>query len=141
VIVIDTHVLLWWANLPNLLSTAADEAVTNADTVAVSAITAWEIAVLHHRHRIEIDGDSLSWMRDLEERRNLRILPVTIEIAPLAAKLHELCATQWIRSSPPPPSRMASRSSRKTSAFNGVVSSKRSGDYALTSCFANMPGV
>ena len=53
-IVIDTHVLLWWANSPRLLSTAADEAVTNADIVAVSAITAWEVAVLRHGHRIEM---------------------------------------------------------------------------------------
>jgi PIN domain nuclease of toxin-antitoxin system len=89
VIVIDTHVLLWWANSPHLLSTAADEAVTNADTVAVSAITAWEIAVLRGRHRIEMDGDLLPWMHDLEERRNLRVLPVTVEIATLAATLHQ----------------------------------------------------
>jgi PIN domain nuclease of toxin-antitoxin system len=89
VIVIDTHVLLWWANSPHLLSKAADEAVTNADAVAVSAITAWEIAVLHRRRRIEMSAHPLPWMRDLEERRDLRVLPVLIEIATLAASLHE----------------------------------------------------
>ena len=89
-IVIDTHVLLWWANSPRLLSTAADEAVTNADIVAVSAITAWEVAVLRHRHRIEMDGDLLSWMHDLEERRNLRVLPLTMPVAIIAAELQEV---------------------------------------------------
>lgn len=89
-IVIDTHVLLWWANSPHLLSKAADEAVTNADVVAVSAMTAWEIAVLHRRHRIEMPAAPLPWIRDLEERRNLRILPVVIEIATLAASVHEI---------------------------------------------------
>jgi len=90
VIVIDTHILLWWATSPHLLSTMADETVTNADTVAVSAITAWEIAVLHRRRRIKIARDPRPWMRDLEETRGLRILPVTIDIGIRAADLHEV---------------------------------------------------
>lgn len=89
-IVIDTHILLWWATSPHLLSTMADETVTNADTVAVSAITAWEIAVLHRRRRIKIARDPRPWMRDLEETRGLRILPVTIDIGIRAADLHEV---------------------------------------------------
>lgn len=60
-----------------------------AENLAVSAITAWEIAVLHRRHRIEIARDPLPWMRDLQETRGLLILPVTIEIGIRAATLHE----------------------------------------------------
>jgi PIN domain nuclease of toxin-antitoxin system len=89
VIVIDTHVLLWWANSPRLLSTAADDALLTADVVAVSAITVWEIAVLHRRRRILINRDALLWIRDLESTRNLVVLPITTEIGVRAAELHE----------------------------------------------------
>ena len=88
-IVLDTHILLWWATSPHLLSTTAEDAVMTAENLAVSAITAWEIAALHRRHRIEIARDPLPWMRDLEKTRGLLILPVTIEIGIKAADLHE----------------------------------------------------
>ena len=88
-IVVDTHVLLWWTNSPHLLSAAADDALATADVIAVSAITAWEIAVLRNRRRIEIERDVLLWLRELAAGRGLRVFPVTIEIAVRAAALHE----------------------------------------------------
>jgi PIN domain nuclease of toxin-antitoxin system len=87
VIILDTHVVLWWTNTPHLLSTAAADALRNSEIVAVSAITAWEVAMLHRRNRVEID-DPLSWIRDLEETRGLRVLPTTTAVALRAAELH-----------------------------------------------------
>ncbi len=89
-IVVDTHALLWWANANPLLSSAAEDAIANADFVAASAITAWETAILRHRRRIEIDRDVLPWLSDLTATRGLRILPITIEIGVLAAELHDI---------------------------------------------------
>ncbi len=89
-IVVDTHALLWWANADSLLSSAAEDAIANADFVAASAITAWETAILCNRRRIEIDGDVLPWLSDLSATRGLRILPITIEIGVLAAQLHDI---------------------------------------------------
>jgi PIN domain nuclease of toxin-antitoxin system len=44
-LLLDTHVLLWWlADDPQLAPTAA-EAIAEADVVAVSAASAWEIAI------------------------------------------------------------------------------------------------
>ena len=86
-IVLDTHVLLWWTNTPQLLSTAADDALTTADVVAVSAITALEVAILHRRKRIQIDDDPLSWIRDLGKARGLQVLPVTTEVGVRAGEL------------------------------------------------------
>ena len=86
-IVLDTHVLLWWTNNPQLLSTAADDALTTADVVAVSAITALEVAILHRRKRIQIDDDPLSWIRDLGKARGLQVLPVTTEVGVRAGEL------------------------------------------------------
>jgi PIN domain nuclease of toxin-antitoxin system len=87
VIILDTHVLLWWTNTPRLLSTAANDALKSTEIVAVSAITALEIAILHRRKRIEIDGNPLSWIRDLEKTRGLRVLRVTTRIGVRAGDL------------------------------------------------------
>jgi len=87
VIILDTHVLLWWTNTPHLLSTAAVDALRNSEIVAISAISAWEVAILHRRNRVEID-DPLSWIRGLEETRGLRVLPITTEVGLHAAELH-----------------------------------------------------
>jgi PIN domain nuclease of toxin-antitoxin system len=73
-----------------LLSSAAEDAIANADFVAVSAITAWETAILRNRRRIEIDRDVLPWLNDLTATRGLLILPITIEIGFLAAELHDI---------------------------------------------------
>lgn len=44
-LLVDTHVLLWALTDPQKLSSAADEALADPDTVVwVSAATAWEIA-------------------------------------------------------------------------------------------------
>ena len=49
VIVLDTHVLVWWASGDAELSSAAaqaiDETLANSEDVIVSCISAWEIAV------------------------------------------------------------------------------------------------
>ena len=89
-IVVDTHALLWWANADPLLSSAAEDAIANADFVAVSAITAWETAILRNRRRIEIDRDVLPWLSDLTATRGLLVLPLTIEIGVLAAEFHDI---------------------------------------------------
>lgn len=68
---------------------AAVDALRNSEIVGISAITAWEVAILHRRNRVEID-DPLSWIRDLEKTRGLRVLPITTEVGLRAAELHEI---------------------------------------------------
>ncbi|MGH7526289.1 MAG: type II toxin-antitoxin system VapC family toxin [Gemmatimonadales bacterium] len=43
-LLLDTHVLIWWDE-GGRLSTAARQAIAEADTVFVSAASAWEIAI------------------------------------------------------------------------------------------------
>jgi len=90
VIVLDTHVLVWWTNAHHQVSSGAQEAIESADVIAVSAITGWEAAVLARRRRIQIDRDALAWLHDLATAKNVRILPITLDIAVRAAEFHEL---------------------------------------------------
>jgi PIN domain nuclease of toxin-antitoxin system len=68
----------------------AQDAFETAETVAASAITAWEIAILHGRKRITLAADPIEWLRDLQETRGLRVLPITTAVGLRAAELHEI---------------------------------------------------
>jgi PIN domain nuclease of toxin-antitoxin system len=44
-LLLDSHILLWWLGDHARLSTGARKAITEAEIVYVSAISAWEIAI------------------------------------------------------------------------------------------------
>jgi PIN domain nuclease of toxin-antitoxin system len=91
VIVIDTHVLVWWATSGrDQLSQVARRAIVDADSVAISVITAWEVGILSVRRRIDIGPQPNDWLREVTEANSLTVLPVTIPIAARAAELHEI---------------------------------------------------
>jgi PIN domain nuclease of toxin-antitoxin system len=91
VIVLDTHVLLWWANgSTGLLSTPALTALDTARSesqVLVSAITAWEIAMLVQNGRIELAFDLDVWLNTVRAIDRLRFVPIDPEIAVASVRL------------------------------------------------------
>jgi PIN domain nuclease of toxin-antitoxin system len=82
VILLDTHALLWLAEAhPQLGDQArhvADEALAH-DDLGVSAITFWEVAMLHQRGRIQLLRPVDTWRRLLLDQ-GLREWPLTGEI-------------------------------------------------------------
>lgn len=85
-IVLDTHVLLWAIADSRKLSRAADAAIRRsrqAEGVAISAITLWELASLVARGRIRDYGTVENSVNRLIE--GVTIKPITPEIASLAA--------------------------------------------------------
>jgi PIN domain nuclease of toxin-antitoxin system len=86
-IVLDTHVLLWAIADSKKLSRAADAAIRRsrqADGLAISAISLWELAFLVARGRILSYGTVESSVNRLIE--GVTIKPITPEIATLAAQ-------------------------------------------------------
>ena len=86
-IVLDTHVLLWAVADSKKLSRAADAAIRRsrqADGVAISAITLWELASLVARGRIRDYGTVENSVNRLIE--GVTIKPITPEIAALATQ-------------------------------------------------------
>jgi PIN domain nuclease of toxin-antitoxin system len=80
VIVLDTHALVWWLGAERTrLSSVALETIERelaSGEVAVSSISAWEIAMLVHRNKLDLAMDVLDWLRAASEIENLRFLPV-----------------------------------------------------------------
>jgi PIN domain nuclease of toxin-antitoxin system len=85
VIVIDTHVLIWWLDgdqkrLPGAMVQVIEEARGN-DRLFASAISAWEIAMLVGRGRLELSVDVLDWLRAAGGMPGFRFVPVDHVVA------------------------------------------------------------
>ena len=86
-IVLDTHVWLWWAASTGDLSSRARGAVEQADELGVCAISCWEVAMLVVKERLRLDRDSLTFLRQALALPRVRLLALTPEAAVAAARL------------------------------------------------------
>ena len=86
-IVLDTHAWIWWHMSPDRLSEPARSAIDETDVFGVSAFSAWELAMLVERGRLELDRDVKAWVRQALGQARSVTIPVTPEIAASAALL------------------------------------------------------
>lgn len=78
-IVLDTHVWLWWISNPENLSTRAGQAIDQAiieKGIIISSISTWEIALLVDKGRLELSVDLRDWVRKTEDLPFVRFMPV-----------------------------------------------------------------
>jgi len=90
VIVLDTHVLLWWVNDPAALSPPAREAIggaLRANALFVSCISSWEIALLVERGRLQLALDVRDWLQRCEALPFLSFVPVDNALAVESTRL------------------------------------------------------
>jgi PIN domain nuclease of toxin-antitoxin system len=88
VIVLDTHAWVWWAaEAPRRLSARARRAIADAPSVGVSAISAWEVAMLVAKGRLDLDRDVLVWIRQALALPRVTLLPLTPEVAVRSTRL------------------------------------------------------
>lgn len=83
-IVLDTHAWIWWINDPGQLSNVARKAIDAAmakDSLHVSCISSWEVALLVQRGRIQLAIDVRDWIARCEAMPFLTFVPVTNDIA------------------------------------------------------------
>jgi PIN domain nuclease of toxin-antitoxin system len=85
VIVADTHAWIWWITQPRLLSPAAANAMSNG--FGIAAISCWEVAMLADKRRIELDIETLEWLRQAIAIPGTTLLALNIEIAARAGSL------------------------------------------------------
>lgn len=84
-VLLDSHVIHWWSAEPARLSRAAARAVSDADELAVAAITWFELAWLARRERIIVAVPIRSWLEALAEQ--VRTVDATPAIASTAVSL------------------------------------------------------
>ncbi len=88
-IVLDTHVWIWWVSEPGRLSSRADAAIASARQVGICPISIWEISTKEAKGKLSLDRDLDVWVRQALARPGAVLLELSPEIAILAGKLGE----------------------------------------------------
>jgi PIN domain nuclease of toxin-antitoxin system len=83
-ILLDTHVLIWWIASDPGLSKKASGLIKHElaeGEILVSSISAWEIAMLVERDRLLLGMDVAAWLALVTQIPRLRFVPVDMQIA------------------------------------------------------------
>ncbi len=87
-LLLDTCAIIWLADGGGAFpETTVVSLRANAGALYVSAISAFEIAVLHRKGRIELPKPPDRWFEDVNRHHGLNELPVTGKIAACSALL------------------------------------------------------
>ncbi len=89
-IVLDTHALVWWVTADPTLSKKAKTAIERelaGGQIIVSAISAWEIAMLAEQEKLVLSMDVSNWLATVSEIEAVRFLPVDVEISTKSVRL------------------------------------------------------
>ena len=91
-ILLDTHVWVWFVNQPDLLPAtvlAEIDAARDGAAVGVSCISTWEVFMLTKRGRLKFRVPTEVWVERCERLPFLRFIPVDNAIARAAVNLPE----------------------------------------------------
>ncbi len=86
-ILLDTHAWLWWHSNPELLGDAAALAIEqavkdkNENSIVISSISTWEIALLVEKKRLRLALETRDWIRKTESLPFVHFIPVDNTIA------------------------------------------------------------
>ncbi|PCJ47153.1 MAG: VapC toxin family PIN domain ribonuclease [Gammaproteobacteria bacterium] len=90
-LVIDTHVLIWFVNGSKELSATAkkaiDAVIAKEDEIIISSISAWEISMLIEKKRLVLSMDIESWLEQVEQIEGFRFMPVDNEVGHKSTRL------------------------------------------------------
>ena len=91
-IVLDTHVLVWWVNGGDELSTDARgeierEQAVDDGLILVSSISAWEIAMLVSRDRLTLTMNIDDWLETVGQIPAVRFVPVDNDVGVESTRL------------------------------------------------------
>ena len=89
-IVADTHVIIWDALKPDLLSPSAKNAIVEAnrlDGIIFCEISLWEIAMLMKKKRLSVDVSYQEFIRLVSESNKYIFKGINPEIAELSTQL------------------------------------------------------
>ncbi len=91
-IVLDTHVLVWWVSGSGRLSVRAKRAIDQSlrrGPVIVPTISVLEIVTAVRRGRLQLGSPLDQWLADLRALPELEFHPVSAEIAELAGSFDQ----------------------------------------------------
>ena len=80
---LDSHALLWWWFVPDRLSIAVRELLSNPATpVLVSAASVWELSLQHHQGKLPELSGAIADLPGLLQADGFEALPITLSHGP-----------------------------------------------------------
>jgi PIN domain nuclease of toxin-antitoxin system len=92
VILLDTHILVWWVSDDSKLSQKAKKLIESASKkqeIIISSISIWEICLLVKESRLKLATDLETWIQKLESIPFIRFIPIDNSIAMKSVFLNE----------------------------------------------------
>lgn len=89
-IVLDTHALVWWVSGDPQLSRPAQEAIETqreGGEILISAISAWEVAMLVKAGRLTLTIDAAAWLGIVARIPAIRFVPIDVRLSLLSVDL------------------------------------------------------
>lgn len=88
-ILLDTHIWVWWVHGDRALPAGVQASVElhSGEGIAVSAISCWEVAKLVERGRIELPLELHKWMPMALSGYGVTVIPISPEIAIASTQL------------------------------------------------------
>lgn len=83
-IILDTHILIWWLGEPDKLSKRAEQEIEKAQAggeILASTISIWEICMLVKERRLKFTMNLETWLEKVEELSFLKFIHVDNKIA------------------------------------------------------------
>jgi PIN domain nuclease of toxin-antitoxin system len=81
-LLLDTHIWVWSVLDPGRLSARVARQLVNPENeIWLSAVSVWELRLLHDKGRLKLMPDAVSWINDNLTRLNFREAPLTFEVA------------------------------------------------------------
>ena len=88
-ILIDTHIWIWWVQDDSVLSTSTRTLLEHSEAtgIGISAISCWEIAKLIELRKLSLPCPTLDWLQQALAYPGVRLLDFSPEIAVEATQL------------------------------------------------------
>ena len=87
---LDTCALVWLSTGGGKLSAPALASIEQANAVHVSSISAWEVALKHHRGTLELPCDPARWFQEVLKAHDLTEVALDSEVAVASTRLPEI---------------------------------------------------
>jgi PIN domain nuclease of toxin-antitoxin system len=88
-ILLDTHVRVWWVHGDSQLTRTQAAAIEEAETdeIGVSIVSCWEVAKLVEYGRLDLDTEVRAWLADALSYPGVTLLPLTPDIVVASTEL------------------------------------------------------
>ncbi len=87
IILLDTHIWIWWVNQDKNLPSSIIQRIDQAERVAISAASLYELLWLVKQRRLELTLEVAAWLQAATTEASIEVLAVTTDIMQTAAML------------------------------------------------------